>query len=91
MAASEKRLDLARRFAGADPEDDAVLEACLSSAVSYFKGAGVNANLEDPQYDYQVCNLAAWYYDNRGTADANAAIPMYIVTSVHQLRAKGAM
>ena len=25
-------------------------------------------------------------YDNRGNADANAAVPVYIVTSVHQLR-----
>jgi hypothetical protein len=28
-------------------------------------------------------------YDNRGNADASAAVPAYIVTSVHQLRKPG--
>ena len=80
-------IDFVRRFAGADPAaDSAVLEACLSAAVDWYDLAGVPAGTEGPLYDFWVANLAAWMYDNRGNADVNAAIPPYIVTSVHQLR-----
>lgn len=74
-----------RRFAGADPEDDEVLGLCLEAAVEWYAHAGVDAR-ESALYDFWVANLAAWMYDNRGNADANAAIPPYIVASVHQLR-----
>ncbi len=84
MAAS---VDLVRRFAGADPEEDsAVLEICLKAAVEWYAQAGVPANTSGYLYDFWVANLAAWMYDNRGNADASAAVPAYIVTSVHQLR-----
>lgn len=87
MAAS---LDMVRRFAGADPDEDAqVLEICLRAAVEWYAQAGVPANTTGYLYDFWVANLAAWMYDNRGNADMNAAIPPYIVTSVHQLRPVG--
>ena len=87
MAAS---LDMVRRFAGADPDEDAqVLEICLRAAVEWYAQAGVPANTTGYLYDFWVANLAAWMYDNRGNADMNAAIPPYIVTSVHQLRPAG--
>ena len=88
MADNTGILDMVRRFAGADPEEeDTVLEMCYTAAVAWYKAAGVAEDLENPQYVFWVCNLAAWMYDNRGNADPNAAIPVYIVTSVHQLRA----
>ena len=40
-------------------------------------------------YRFWVANLAAWMYDNRGNAEAQAAIPAYILSSVHQLRPYG--
>lgn len=80
-------LDLVRRFAGADPQaEDVVLEACLAAAVEWYEGAGVPRTTAGAQYDFWVANLAAWMYDNRGNADMNAAIPPYIVASVHQMR-----
>jgi hypothetical protein len=80
-------IDMVRRFAGADPEEDAqVLEICLRAAVEWYAQAGVPADTTGYLYDFWVANLAAWMYDNRGNADVNAAIPPYIVTSVHQLR-----
>ena len=78
-----------RRFAGADPEDDAVLEACLAAAVEWYAHAGVPEYTSGALYDFWVANLAAWMYDNRGNADVNANIPGYIVASVHQLRGAG--
>ena len=76
-----------RRFAGADPAaDDAVLTMCYRAAVEWYEAAGVPEDNGSEAYLFWVCNLAAWMYDNRGNADANAAIPAYIVTSVHQLR-----
>ena len=84
-------LDLVRRFAGADPDDDTtVLQLCLRAAVSWYEKAGVPATTTGELYDFWVANLAAWMYDNRGNADANAAIPAYIVSSVHQMRPKEA-
>lgn len=84
MAAS---IDMVRRFAGADPEEDsAVLEMCLRAAVEWYAQAGVPAAAAGDLYDFWVANLAAWMYDNRGNADSNANIPAYIVQSVHQLR-----
>ena len=80
-------LDAVRRFAGADgTEEDTALEMCLNAAVAWYAGAGVPRGTVGDDYDFWVANLAAWMYDNRGNADANAAIPPYIVTSVHQLR-----
>lgn len=81
-------LDLVRRFAGADPQaEDAVLEACLAAAEEWYEAAGVPKETEGNLYNIWVANLAAWYYDNRGNADMNAAIPPYITASLHQLRA----
>lgn len=82
-------LDKVRRFAGADPEaEDTVLEMCYRAAVEWYREAGVEPRNSE-LYTFWVCNLAAWMYDNRGNADANAAVPAYIVTSVHQLRKPG--
>ena len=80
-------LDKVRRFAGADPAaDDTVLEMCYRAAVAWYEEAGVPEDAENDLWVFWVSNLAAWMYDNRGNADANAAVPVYIVTSVHQLR-----
>ncbi len=82
-------LDAVRRFAGAEGTgEDPALEMCLKAAVAWYEGAGVPPETEGDDYDFWVSNLAAWMYDNRGNADANAAIPVYIVVSVHQLRAR---
>ena len=43
---------------------------------------------EGDLYDFWVCNLAAWFYDNRGAGGEDAKVPPYIVASVHQLRPK---
>lgn len=84
MAAS---IDMVRRFAGADPEEDSeVLQMCLMAAEEWYAKAGVPASEGGTLYDFWVANLAAWMYDNRGNADASANIPAYIVQSVHQLR-----
>lgn len=82
-------VDYIRRFAGADPEDDAILEAMRDAAVEWYEQAGVPRTTEGALYSYWVANLAAWMYDNRGNADAQAAIPAFIVSSVHQLRPIG--
>ena len=90
MAGNNNIMDMVRRFAGADPEaEDTVLEMCYQAAVEWYKAAGVAENPGNPQWVFWVCNLAAWMYDNRGNADPNAAIPVYIVTSVHQMRDQG--
>ena len=82
-------MGMVRRFAGADPAaEDTVLEMCYRAAVEWYKAAGVNENPDNDLWVYWVCNLAAWMYDNRGNADALAAVPLYIVASVHQLRPK---
>jgi hypothetical protein len=87
MAQTSDIMDMVRRFAGADPEaEDTVLEMCYRAAVAWYEGAGVPANPGSDSWLYYVCNLAAWYYDNRGNADKDAAIPPYILASVHQLR-----
>ena len=87
MAENNSIMGMVRRFAGADPEaEDTVLEMCYHAAVEWYKAAGVAENPENELWLFWVCNLAAWMYDNRGNADGNAAIPVYIVTSVHQLR-----
>ena len=85
-------INTVRRFAGADPdEDNGILEFCLRAAVEWYAKAGVPATTSGYLYDFWVANLAAWMYDNRGNADAAAAVPAYIVASVHMLRpAKGA-
>lgn len=82
-------MDMVRRFAGADPDDDpAVLETCYMSAVEWYKSAGIPETTTGDLYELWVANLASWFYDNRGTADPNAHIPAYIVESIHQLRPK---
>ena len=87
MADNNDMMAMVRRFAGADPAtEDAVLEMCYSAAVAWFEEAGVPTNPTNDLWKFWVCNLAAWMYDNRGNAEASAAIPIYIVTSVHQLR-----
>ena len=80
-------IDMVRRFAGADPAaEDTVLEMCYRAAVEWYKAAGVPEDNGNDLYVFWVANLAAWMYDNRGNADVNAAVPLYITTSVHQLR-----
>ena len=80
-------IDLARRFAGFDPEADiSVLQACVDFAVEWYEKAGVPADTPGRMYQIWVANLAAWMYDNRGSGDGAAHIPPYIVESVHQLR-----
>lgn len=80
-------VDYIRRIAGADPEESTeLLEGIRDAAVEWYEKAGVPSTTEGPLYRFWVANLAAWMYDNRGNADALAAIPSYIVTSVHQLR-----
>lgn len=82
-------VEYVRRIAGADPDEDTeLLEAMRDAAVEWYKKADVPETTEGPLYRFWVANLAAWFYDNRGNADAQAAIPSYIVTSVHQLRPK---
>lgn len=82
-------MDMVRRFAGADPDaDPAVLQFCYDAAVGWYEEAGVPADTTGKLYEFWVANLAAWMYDNRGNADAAAAVPAYIVASVHQLRPK---
>ena len=79
-------LEMVRRFAGADPDaDTTVLDMCVQAAVAWYQAAGVPAGDNDALYDFWVCNLAAWMYDNRGAEDERH-IPRYIVESVHQLR-----
>ena len=84
---AESMIEKVRRFAGADPDvPDTELEMFCAAAVEWYKSAGVR---KWPNWDlwvFWVCNLAAWMYDNRGNADPGAAIPVYIVSSVHQLR-----
>lgn len=81
-------LDMVRRFAGADPDaDSSVLELCYQAAVEWYSRAGVPENTAGTLYDFWCCNLAAWFYDNRGAEDEHH-IPQYIVQSVHQLRPK---
>ena len=80
-------VEYVRRIAGADPDEDTELpEAMRDAAVEWYRNAGVPETTEGPLYRFWVANLAAWMYDNRGNADAQAAIPAFIVTSVHQLR-----
>lgn len=83
---SNPDMDLLRRFAGADPTaDDAVLQLCLDSAKNWYSHAGV-AEQTTQDYKLWVCNLAAWFYDNRGATGPEAEVPPFIVSSVHQLR-----
>jgi len=90
MADNKSIMDMVRRFAGADPAaEDTVLEMCYRAAVEWYKAAGVQEDDQNELWVFWVCNLAAWMYDNRGNADPNAAVPVYIVTSVHQLRNQG--
>lgn len=80
-------MDLLRRWSGADQDEDpAVLEHCYRSAVEWYSESGVPETTAGPLYQTWVMNLAAWFYDNRGTADPIAHIPAYIVESLHQLR-----
>ena len=85
--ADNEIMDMVRRFAGADPDaEDTVLQMCYQAAVAWYEAAGVPADTDNKLWLFWVCNLAAWMYDNRGTADKEAHVPAYIVTSVHQLR-----
>ena len=82
-------MGMVRRFAGADPAaEDTVLEMCYRAAVEWYRGAGVEPSNSE-LYTFWVCNLAAGMYDNRGNAEAGAAVPVYIVSSVHMLREGG--
>ena len=88
--ADNNMLDRVRRFAGADPAtEDTVLNMCYLAAVEWYKAAGVAEDPDNDLWAFWVCNLAAWMYDNRGNAEAGAQVPVYIVTSVHALRASG--
>ena len=85
--ADNEIMDMVRRFAGADPDaEDTVLQMCYQAAVAWYEAAGVPADTDNKLWLFWVSNLAAWMYDNRGTADKEAHVPAYIVTSVHQLR-----
>ena len=87
MASNEEIREMVRRFAGADPEtEDSVLDMCYRAAVGWYEQAGVEEDPDNELWLFWACNLAAWMYDNRGNADPGAAVPVYIVTSVHQLR-----
>lgn len=80
-------IEMLRSFAGGDPDcDDKVLEMCLNAAVDWYARAKVPKREGDDLYDLWVCNLAAWFYDNRGAGGDTANVPPYIVHSVHQLR-----
>ena len=72
MAINESIMGMARRFAGADPdEDDAVLEMCYRAAVAWYERAGVPKSGGD-LYQFWVANLAAWFYDPRVHRDQRA-------------------
>ena len=87
MASKEEIREKVRRFAGADPEtEDSILDLCYRAAVGWYEQAGVEQDPDNELWLFWVCNLAAWMYDNRGNADPGAEVPVYIVTSVHQLR-----
>lgn len=75
-------MNMLKRFAGVNAEDS-VLEGCLKAAEDWYANAGIPAVGNNRLYDFWVCNLAAWMYDNRG---GNAEIPQTIIASVHQLR-----
>lgn len=75
-------LEMLKRFAGVNAEDT-VLEGCLDAAIAWYTNAGVERAGNNRLYEFWVCNLAAWMYDNRG---GNAEIPQAIIASVHQLR-----
>jgi len=81
-------MDMLRRFAGAGEADAAVLGLCLNAAKAWYERAGVpeRSSGSDKLYDFWVCNLAAFFYDNRGAGGNDANVPPYIVASVHQLR-----
>ena len=87
MASNEEIREKVRRFAGADPQtEDSILDLCYRAAVGWYEQAGVEQDPDSELWLFWVCNLAAWMYDNRGNADPGAEVPVYIVTSVHQLR-----
>lgn len=80
-------IDDVARFAGGDPESDAlVLDMCMRAAVAWYEKAGIPAHDGDDLYDFWICNLTSWFYDNRGAGGEEAEVPPYIVHSVHQLR-----
>lgn len=78
------------RMAGVDPEAEReLLTVCLNAAQNWFEHAGcLPISEEDPFLDYWIMNLACWMYDNRGAGGEGAFVPPYIVSSVHQLRAR---
>lgn len=79
-----------RRFVGlCDDGQDALLSMCLDAAKDWYMGAGVPDLGDDKLYTFWVYNLTAWFFDNRGATGDDAHIPPGIVTSVHQLRARG--
>ena len=80
-------LELVRRFAGADPDEDSgILEFCMQAAVAWYAAAGGPESTQGDLYNFWVANLAAWMYDMRGSGDEHVDVPPAIVHSVHQLR-----
>ncbi len=80
-------MDMMRRFAGVDPESDVtILGQCVEAARGWYRHAGVPDQDGDESYDFWLCNLAAWFHDNRGAAGPESMIPPFILSSVHQLR-----
>ena len=80
-------IEMVRRFAGANADSDAeTLGLCLNAAIAWYAKAGVADRADDALYDFWVCNLASWFFDNRGAGGDTAKVPPYIVVSVHQLR-----
>lgn len=80
-------MDTLRRFAGVDPQSDpTILQMCIQAAQGWYRRAGVPDQDGDELYDFWLCNLAAWFYDNRGATGPDAEVPPFILHSVHQLR-----
>ena len=79
--------DNVRSLAGvADGSQDDILAACFDAAVKWFENADVPNRDGDPLYMVMVSMLTVWFRVSPGLAGADAQIPQYIVTSVHQLR-----
>lgn len=52
-----------------DEGEDMVLDACLSAARSWARGAGIPDYQNNWLYDMALCALAARFYDARGTGE----------------------
>ena len=48
--------------------EDTEVNRCLRAAISHADAAGVPRFENNGLYDLLVCDLAGWYFDNRGLA-----------------------